>query len=144
MEMGLDQVAIGEFKCGRPNNSADHLFRRTEIVLVMRTLSSAIRNDKRGLTRAPSPTGALCVICRRWRHVAHIHRIERGNIDAKLHRRRAEQGREENVWLARQAQLFPILLEFLAVLFTPAEAPLAPFSPFRINLCRMLAAFQTE
>ncbi len=47
--------------------------------------------------RLPAPAGAsaaLGVICRSRRHIAHVHRVQLGNIHPQFHGRRAEQHRQ--------------------------------------------------
>src|SRR5262249_34277972 len=126
------------------HNAADHLFRGTEVVLVMRALGSAIGDDERSLTRAPSAPGALCVIRRCWWHVAHVDSVERRDVDAELHSRRAEQGRQKDVGLARNAQLLAVFLELFSILFPPTKTPFSPLSSFRIDLRGVFTTFKTE
>ena len=89
--MTADQILVGEVDVGGIDGTGDHARRVGEEVLVMRRLRGAVGNDQRGLAATPSPPAALGVVRGRRRHVAHVDRIQRRDVDAKLHGRRAEQ-----------------------------------------------------
>ena len=55
---------------------------------------AAERNHQGGSPAAPGAPAALGVVGRRRRDVAQVNGGEVADIDAKLHGRRAEQGRE--------------------------------------------------
>ena len=78
-------------RCRSPSRSA------AEVILVVRTLRRAVGHDQRRLAGASGAPGALRVVGRRRRHVAQVDGIERRDVDAELHGRRAEQDRQENV-----------------------------------------------
>ena len=118
--------------------------RPAEIVLIVRALRGAVGHDQRGLAGASGAPGALRVVGRGRRHVAHVDGVERRDVDAEFHSRRAEQGRQEDVGLADLAQLFLLLGELCAVLVAPAEPPFPPFPPVLIDLGGVLAAFDAE
>ena len=65
-----------------------------EEVLVVAVPARAERVHERGLPAAPGAAGALGVVGRRRRYVAQVDDVQRGDVDAQLHRRRAEQQRQ--------------------------------------------------
>ena len=144
MKMRLDEVTVRELKRRRPHYAAYHRLGLAEIILVVRALRGAIGHDQGGLTGSPRAPGTLRVISRGRRHVAHVDGIERRDIDAQFHGRRAEQNGQKDVGLAHEAQLFFGFGEIVSILVTPAESPFAPLASGRINLRRVLAAFEPE
>ncbi len=79
---------------GGPDLARDHQLGPPEEVLVVRAAGGAVGEDERGLAAAAGAAGALGVVGRRRRHVAHVDDVELGDVDAELHRRRAEQDRQ--------------------------------------------------
>jgi hypothetical protein len=90
MQVRLNQVTIGKVERRGSDDAAHHLLRLAKIVLVVRALRGAVGHNQSSLTRASRASGTLRVICRSGRHVSHVDRIERGDVDAELHRRRAK------------------------------------------------------
>ena len=66
----------------------------------------------------------------------------RGDVDAKLHGRRTEQGRQKLHRLACRFKLGGILREVFPVFFLKSEAPLAPFALSLGHLGRVFATFE--
>ena len=65
----------------------------------------AVGDHQRRLAAAAGPAAALGVVGRRRRHVAQVDGVEVGDVDAQLHRRRAEQHRQ----LARAEPVLALL-----------------------------------
>ena len=60
----------------------------------MRVSRGAVGQHDCGLTRTSGTPGPLSIVRRRGWHVAHRHGIQTGDVNAKLHGRRAEQHRQ--------------------------------------------------
>src|SRR5208282_5290587 len=85
------------------------------------------------LALPPRPAASLHVIGRCRRHVAEMDEVEIGDVDAELHRRRADQ-------IGKPAAQFGFLAR---VVLVPPEAPLAPSAlARRHDLGRVLASLQ--
>ena len=80
---------------GALTTPAHYFLRFREIVLIMRALGCAVRNNESRLTGSPCATGTLGVICRGWRNVPEINGIESGDVHARFHRGGTEEGQEE-------------------------------------------------
>ena len=65
-----------------------------EEVLVVAVPARANVYTNAGCPLRPARPAALRVVRRRWRDVAEVDDVERGDVDAELHRRRAEQQRQ--------------------------------------------------
>jgi hypothetical protein len=87
---------------------------------------------------AACPAAALRVVRRGGRHVAHVDRVQRRDIDAELHRRRAEQHRQP---LELRAVL---LAPLVAVFLGEAEAGLALQAVVLLDLGGVLARLEVE
>ena len=132
----FDQVAVCEFERRWADDAADHLLRFGEVVLVVRALRRAVGDHQGGLTGTAGSSGTLGIVGRRRRHVSQIDRVQRRDVDAQLHRRRAEECRQENVWLSLIPETLLVRFELLTILVVPngsairatrgAPAPLAP------------------
>src|SRR4051794_31376493 len=103
--MGANEILVGEVELRWRDLAGDHPFRPGEEVLVVAVEARAERVDERGLATPAGPSGALRVVRRGWRDVAQVHDIERCDVDAVLHRRRAEEHRE----ICRAEALFAFL-----------------------------------
>ena len=93
--MRAHELFIGDVERRGTNDTSHHLIAPFEEILVVRRLSSAIGHDDGGLPGAAGTAGALGIIRRRRRHVSQIDGIKRRDVDAKLHGRRTEQGRQK-------------------------------------------------
>src|SRR3546814_9569250 len=122
----------------------DHGSRTFEVVLVVRPLRGAVSDDEGGLPRSAGAARALGVVRRRRRHVAHVDRVQRRDVDTELHRRRAEHRRQRDLGLAHLTHVLARFGQLRAVLFLPAEAAFAPFAPRLVDLSGMLATFEPE
>ncbi len=136
VKMTLHQFAVGEIERGRIHLAVHHAYRITEEVLIVRTLRCAIGDDERGLSGASGAAAALRVIGGRGRNVAQINRVERADIDAQFHRRRAEQDRQP---LKGFACLFQPLMP---VLLREAEAGLTLHPIFLLDLRGVFARLE--
>ena len=144
MQMRLDQIAVGEVDGGRADDAAHHRLAPAKVILIVRTLRRAVGQDQRRLARTAGTAGALRIIRWRRRHVAQVDGVERRDIDAELHGRRAEQHRQEDVGLTGLAQFLLFLRELGAILLAPTEPPFAPFAPLGVDLRSVLSAFDAE
>ena len=93
VDVGADEVLVGEVELRRRDLAGDHPLRAAEEVLVVAVAARAERVDQRGLAAAAGAAGALRVVRRRRRDVAQVDDVQRRDVDAELHRRRAEQHR---------------------------------------------------
>ena len=75
-----------------------------EEVLVVRAAGRAVGEHERGLPAAAGAAAALRVVRRRGRDVAHVDDVELGDVDAELHRRRAEQDRQLRAFGTRRSR----------------------------------------
>src|SRR6516162_50501 len=144
MQVGSNEVAVRELDRRRAHDAAYHRFGSLEIILVVRTLRRAIGHDQSRLAGSAGPAGALRIIGRGGRHVAQIDRVQRRDVDAELHGRRAEKSRQRNTGLADLAHRVLCLGEPLLVLRTPTEPPFPPLAPLLIDLRGMLTALLAE
>ena len=94
VDVGADQLLVGQVEAWaaapsrRPCRSAGGSSRCRGVA------GGAVGDDERRLAGAPGPAGPLRVVRRRRRDVAHRHRVEAGDVDAQLHRRRAVEERQ--------------------------------------------------
>jgi hypothetical protein len=86
---------------------------------------------------------ARCAIRRRRRYVAQIDGIERRDIDAKLHGRRAEESGRKLVRLSTALSSAAFYGKVLLVFLFVSETPLAPFALSLRHLGRMFTTFET-
>ncbi len=94
LEVGADQVFVGQIQPRRGHLSRHHVLGAAEVVLVVAVARRAVRGHQRGLTGTARPARALRVVRRGRRYVAHQHGVERGDVHAQLHRRGAVQQRQ--------------------------------------------------
>ena len=92
--MRADQVGVGQVQPRGLHLPGDHQVGAVEVVGVVGVAAGAVRDDDRLLPGAARAPGALGVVRGGRGHVAHRHCVEAGDVDAELHRRRAEQQRE--------------------------------------------------
>ena len=93
LEMAVDQVPVRELQDRRTYLAVNHRPGIAEEVLVVGALRRRVRDDQRGLPAPARASAALGVVRRRGRHVAHVNRVQGRDVDAELHRRRAEEHR---------------------------------------------------
>ncbi len=91
LQMGADQVLVGQVQTRRGHLSGHHVLGAAEVVLVVAVARGAVRGHECGLAGTARPARALRVVRRGRRDVAHHHGVERGDVHAQLHRRRAVQ-----------------------------------------------------
>jgi hypothetical protein len=138
VQVALDQFAVGQVEGRRIDLAMDHAHRVAEEILVVRRLGGAVGNDQRRLPGPPGPAAALRVVGRRRRHVAQVDGVQRRDVDAEFHGRRAEHYRQP-------FERFAGLLEpFVAILAGEAEARLAFEAVVLLDLGRMLARLEVE
>ncbi|MCY1292743.1 hypothetical protein D9M70_419820 [compost metagenome] len=138
MHVALDKLKVGQVQSRRIDLTVNHAHRVTEVILVMRTLRRAVSDDQGRLPCSTRTTASLRVVGWRGRHVAHVHRVQRGNVDAQFHGGRTKQDRQP---LQCRACL---RLPFSFVLVGEAEAGL-PFEPvILLDLGSMFACFKVE
>ena len=103
-------------RSGGAHLAVDHRLRVAEEVLVVRALRRAVGENERRLAAAAGATAALRVVGRRRRDVAQVDGVQRRDVDAELHRRRAEEHRQEAVGLAELAEVLLVGGQLLALL----------------------------
>ena len=103
VEVGFDKIAIGKLDRRRADIAVHHPLRPLEVILIVWALGCAIAHNERRLAGASRAPRALRVIGGCWRYISQINRVQRGNIDTKLHGGRAEQDRQKNIRLASLA-----------------------------------------
>ena len=91
VDVGAEQVLVEQVEARRGDDARDHLVGVAEVVLVVAVAGGAVRGDQGRLAGSSGSPRALGVVRGRGRHVAHGNGVEAGDIDAKLHRRRAVQ-----------------------------------------------------
>ena len=144
LEVAVDQVPVRELEDRRPHLAVDHRLRVAEEVLVVRALRRRVRNHQGGLSAAARAPAALRVVRRRGRHVAHVDRVERRDVDAELHRRGAKEDRQEPIGLSDLSESLLVLRELLALSISEAEALLADLPVVGIDLGGVLARLEPE
>ncbi len=97
MDVGANQVFIGQIEAPGADGAGHHVRRPLEEVLVVGAAGGAIGVDQRRLAAATGPAAALGVVGRRGGDVAHVDRVQLGNVDAQFHRGRAEQQRQDGL-----------------------------------------------
>ena len=93
MDMGANQLFVGDVNTGRGDRSGHHLLLPLEEVLVVRAAGGAVRDHDSRLAAPAGATGALGVVGRGGGNIAKIDGVEIGDVDAELHRRRTEHER---------------------------------------------------
>ena len=94
MDVGADQVFVGQIEAGRGDRSADHVRRAPEVVLVVGVAGRAVGDHEGRLAGAPGPAGPLGVVGWGGRHVAQPDRAQRVDVHPEFHGRRAVQDRQ--------------------------------------------------
>ncbi len=120
MDVGPDQIFVGQVHARWCDGAGDHALRAIEEVLVVRAAGCAVGKDERGLSAPAGAPAALRVVGRRRRNVAQVDDVQLGDVDAQLHRRRAEQDRQ----VAGAESLFavePVLVRDLGRVFAGLE-----------------------
>ena len=144
LEMAGDQVPVRDLDDRRAYLPVDHRLGVAEEVLVVRALGRRIRDDQGRLSAAARPSAPLGVVRRRRRHVAHVDRVQGRDVDAELHRRGAEEHRQEPVGLAGLPEPLPVRRQLLALALAEAEALLPELAVVGIDLGGVLARLEPE
>ena len=144
LEVAVDQVPVRELENRRPHLAVDHRLRVAEEVLVVRALGRRIRDHQGGLSAAARAPAALRVVRRRGRHVAHVDRVERRDVDAELHRRGAKQDRQEPIGLSNLSEMLLVVRELPALSISEAKALLPDLPVVGIDLGGVLARLEPE
>src|SRR6266496_4836095 len=142
--MSFHQISVREIEGGGFDNTIDHLRWRFEVMLIVWALRGTVGDHKRRLTRAPSPTRALSIVCRSRGHVPQIDSIQRGDINTQLHCWRAKEHGQEDRRLTDLAELVPAICHLFLIVVVPPEAPLAPFALLLLDLRGVLSSFHSE
>ena len=144
LEMAGDQVPVREVEDRRAHFAVDHRLGVAEEVLVVGALGRCVGDDQGRLPAAARPSAPLGVVRRRRGHVAHVDRVQGRDVDAELHRRGAEEDRQEPVGLAGLPELLLFLRELLALALAEAEALLPDLAVLGIDLGGVLARLEPE
>ena len=120
--MGAHQVLVAQFEPRRGHRAGHHVLASAEIVGVVGVSGRAVGQHHRRLPGPAGAPGALRVVRRGGRDVAHADDVEAFDVDAELHRRRAVQHRQ----------------------FGVAEPVLALLAFGRLDLRGVLAGLQTD
>ena len=144
LEMAVDQVPVRELQDRRTYLAVDHRPGVAEEVLVVGALRRRVGDDQGGLAAAARASAALGVVRRRGRHVAHVDRVQGRDVDAELHRRGAEEHRQEPVGLAGLPESLLVRRKLLALAFAEAEALLPDLAVVGIDLGGVLARLEPE
>ena len=144
LEMAVDQVPVRELQYRRTDFAVDHGPGIAEEVLVVGALRRRVGDDQGGLTAAARAPAALGVVRRRGRHVAHVDRVQSRDVDAELHRRGAEEHRQEPVGLAGLPEPLLVRRKLFALAITEAEALLPDLAVVGIDLGGVLARLEPE
>ena len=91
VDVGAEQVLVEQVEARRGDDAGDHLVGVAEVVLVVAVAGGAVGGDQGGLAGPSRAAGALRVVGGGGRDVPHGDGVEAGDVDAKLHRRRAVQ-----------------------------------------------------
>ena len=111
LQVALHQLAVGQVQRRGIDLAVHHAHRIAEVILVVRRLAGAVGDDQSRLPGATGTAAALGVVGRRRRHVAHVDRVERGDVHAQLHGRGAEQHRQPVQFVpVFGPPLFPVLV----------------------------------
>ena len=144
LEVAVDQVPVRELEDRRAHLAMDHRLGVAEEVLVVRALRRRVRDDQGGLPVSARTSAALGVVRGRGRHVAHMDRVEGRDVDAELHRRGAEQDRQEPIGLTDLAEPLLLLRELSALSLSEAEALLTELAVVGIDLGGVLTGLEAE
>jgi hypothetical protein len=145
LQVAFEQLTVGQVDQGRAHLAVHHLPRLAEEELVVRAARGTVGDHQRCLATAPGAAGALGVVGRRGRHVAQIDGIERRDVDAELHRRRAVEHRQKARALAEElCAVAQLAVQGFAILVTVAKARLANLAHARFDLGGVLAALEAE
>ena len=125
MHVRSQEVFVREVETRRSHLARDHLFWPAKEVLVVRAARRAVVEDECGLTAAARAAASLRVVRRRRRNVAHVDDVEICDIDAELHRGRAEED--------GQPRLAKALLARLALLRRHLGGVLARLEPLPVG-----------
>ena len=142
--MAVDQVPVRELQDRRTYLAVNHRPGIAEEVLVVGALRRRVRDDQGGLPAPARASAALGVVRRRGRHVAHVDGVQGRDVDAKLHRRGAEEHRQESIGLADLPEPPLVRIELLALAFAEAEALLPDLAVVGIDLGGVLARLEPE
>jgi len=91
MQVRPHQRLIRQIEPWRTHAAGDHLIPVPEVPLVMAVDGTAIGEDQTRLALAARSAAPLDIVRRRRRYVPEVHEIKVGDIDAKLHGRRADE-----------------------------------------------------
>ena len=105
VNVGADEVFVGNLGARRQDGSGHHLLRPPEEVAVVRAAGGAVGVDEGRLPASAGTAAALGVVRRGRRYVAQADDVEIGDVHAEFHGRRAEQYRQS----ARAEPLLTIL-----------------------------------
>ena len=94
LQVTANQVLVCQVDCGRSHAAGHHPGGVGEKILIVRRPGRAVGDHERGLAAASGTSAALRVVGGRGRHVAHVHRVEHRDVNAKLHRRGTEEDRQ--------------------------------------------------
>src|SRR5262249_8869442 len=144
LQMAANKVLVRQVQRRRPDLAMHHGRWVGEEELVVWATRSGIGEHKRWHAAAPSSAAALGVVGWRGWHVAQVDRVQRRNVDAEFHRRRAVEDGQEALGLAQFAQARGVGLEFGLLLGAVAESQLADGAPFAFDLRGVLAGFESE
>ena len=97
MDVGADEVFIGDIHSGGLDLAGNHKLRMFEEILVVGAAERAIGKDHRRLTASPGSPTALGIVGGCGRHVPHIHGIQVFDVDTEFHRGRAEQNGQPRI-----------------------------------------------
>ena len=144
LQMAVDQVPVREFENGRPYLAVHHRLGVAEEVLVVRALRRRVRENQGRLSAAPRSSAALSVVRRRGRHVAHVDRVQRRDVDTEFHRRGAEEHRQKAIGFAGLSEPLVVGLQLLAFTIAEAETLLPDLPVVRVDLGGVLARLEAE
>ena len=94
VDVGPDQVLVGQVKTRQADGSGDHQLLAAEEILVVGVPRGAVGQHQSRLAAPPGPAAPLGVVRGGRRHVPHVDHVELADVDAKLHRGRAIEDRE--------------------------------------------------
>ena len=81
---GLDEVLVGEVQAGWRHAAGHHPLRPPEEVLVVGVPGGAVGENQRRLAASSGAPAPLGVVRGRGRDVAHVHRVQLGDVDARV------------------------------------------------------------
>ena len=144
LEVTANQLFVREIQGRCADFAVHHGGRIGKEILVVRAFRGAVREHQRRHAAAASATTALSVVRWRGRHVPQVHGVERRNVHAQFHGRRAEQHGQEPLVFAQLPELVRHRGQALLVFGAVAEAHLTRFATVLVDHGGVLSCFKAE